>query len=387
MILTVSGGLLKIVARTSEKSTMNSGSSSPLLNFTQVKEIGCSLLQYTQRKFMSQKIWEKLGLSFHEPKKHNGRFETTMQVPDCFSRRALKSNDSGLSQQIPKDRIIFSKSEKVFYTDDYGKTKIEIFNGGTEFQLAENILMAWTNKDINNESHIYAGNINNLSSQQLKPMVLQSRVYIGYSHLDHSLLGSSQGQVFLHVSQDSIVDGETYGDLYVPDSTGENFTLLIMNNTRYYGDCDFLKVAGLKGIFLAKIYDHPQGLGKSKEFPPISFELPPYQRMIATFNNGQTWQSLKIDSSCREGENCSLQLHTHPYRSFVQLYNSEKSPGLLIGVGNVGKYLSMDINELNTYLSRDGGSTWHEVWFFLLVTFSIESSSLGAERITYVCSW
>lgn len=32
-----------------------------------------------------------------------------------------------------------------------------------------------------------------------------------------------------------------------------------------------------------------------------------------------------------------------------------------MGVGNLGKNLSFNYDELNTYLSRDGGRTWFEV--------------------------
>ena len=35
--------------------------------------------------------------------------------------------------------------------------------------------------------------------------------------------------------------------------------------------------------------------------------------------------------------------------------------GLVLGTGNVGKYLSMREDEVNTYMSRDGGLTWLEV--------------------------
>jgi hypothetical protein len=35
--------------------------------------------------------------------------------------------------------------------------------------------------------------------------------------------------------------------------------------------------------------------------------------------------------------------------------------GIIIGCGNVGQYLSLKPDEVNTYLSRDGGLSWFEI--------------------------
>lgn len=34
---------------------------------------------------------------------------------------------------------------------------------------------------------------------------------------------------------------------------------------------------------------------------------------------------------------------------------------MIVGVGNVGIYLSNDQHEMNTYISRDGGHEWKEI--------------------------
>lgn len=46
------------------------------------------------------------------------------------------------------------------------------------------------------------------------------------------------------------------------------------------------------------------------------------------------------------------------YGSF---YSSEKAIGLVMAVGNLGKYLSNQKGSVHTYLSRDGGRAWKEV--------------------------
>lgn len=47
--------------------------------------------------------------------------------------------------------------------------------------------------------------------------------------------------------------------------------------------------------------------------------------------------------------------------NFGPFYSTENSLGLIMGTGNVGKYLANRADQVNTYLSRDGGLTWFEV--------------------------
>ena len=46
---------------------------------------------------------------------------------------------------------------------------------------------------------------------------------------------------------------------------------------------------------------------------------------------------------------------------FGPFYSPTSSIGLIIGTGNVGNYLSLNPDEINTYLSRDGGLNWFEI--------------------------
>jgi hypothetical protein len=46
---------------------------------------------------------------------------------------------------------------------------------------------------------------------------------------------------------------------------------------------------------------------------------------------------------------------------FGPFYSAENAVGMIIGTGNVGSYLSFQKDEINTYLSRDGGLTWFEI--------------------------
>lgn len=61
---------------------------------------------------------------------------------------------------------------------------------------------------------------------------------------------------------------------------------------------------------------------------------------------------------------CSLHLNGGSSKmNFGPLYSNDNSVGLVIATGNVGKYLANRVDQVNTYLSRDSGLTWFEVYF------------------------
>lgn len=85
-----------------------------------------------------------------------------------------------------------------------------------------------------------------------------------------------------------------------------------------------------------------------------------------TFNKGGKWHQLKAperDSAGKKydcGEYCFLNLHGSSIKT-AGYYSFEKAVGIILGNGNVGKYLSHSTEEISTFLSRDGGFTWIEV--------------------------
>ena len=44
---------------------------------------------------------------------------------------------------------------------------------------------------------------------------------------------------------------------------------------------------------------------------------------------------------------------------------------MILSTGNVGYHLATRADEINTYLSRDGGNTWNEVNLFITYPLSI----------------
>ena len=91
-----------------------------------------------------------------------------------------------------------------------------------------------------------------------------------------------------------------------------------------------------------------------------------YTKTQITFNKGGKWHDLiteKEDSSNKPydcGEFCSLHLHGLS-SEFPPFYSVQSAVGLILANGNVGKYLSINPEEVATFISRDGGLMWKEI--------------------------
>ena len=56
-----------------------------------------------------------------------------------------------------------------------------------------------------------------------------------------------------------------------------------------------------------------------------------------------------------------MHLHSITSDNYGPFYSTPTALGIILGIGNVGKHLAYEEDEVNTYLSRDGGVNWEEV--------------------------
>jgi hypothetical protein len=86
-----------------------------------------------------------------------------------------------------------------------------------------------------------------------------------------------------------------------------------------------------------------------------------------SYDKGGNWHPLRAPEVDADGKevvcsgDCSLHLKGRTESNQNPIYSSENSPGVAIGVGNTGLYLTQRDSEVNTYLTRDGGHTWYEI--------------------------
>lgn len=108
--------------------------------------------------------------------------------------------------------------------------------------------------------YLYAEQVVYQEEQEIMLLVSYSiRSHYHFSKfIDHSytFLDTQQNSVFLHINQFGGVS--KYGHIYVSDYTGTKFQLLskiIFNILSLENLCDFEKIEGLEGIFIANVID------------------------------------------------------------------------------------------------------------------------------------
>lgn len=251
-------------------------------------------------------------------------------------------------------------------SDDYFKTTVTLVPRGNKFILSSRyILVAQVIEEDSSEVQLLTSNERNFE--------LFFKAELPIKRLsDHSytLLDTSEESIFLFVNH--IGAKAPYGNVYISDTSGRRFAISLLRNSQGTdGTCDFDKVYGLEGIYIANVYDKDiitddsasQPRSKSPKHNKSSADSQLLKRTQITFDKGSIWHSIPApaNGSVCEDEECYLHLHSLSYRQYSPVYSTESAVGLVLGTGNVGKYLSMREDEVNTYMSRDGGLTWIEV--------------------------
>lgn len=308
---------------------------------------------------------------------------------------------------IPQERIIVSHITKkeghqssdkwieeaeIAYSDDYFKNKTVLVPGGNKFLISEHFLFAIEVRDAAKEEIRFLVADAMVPNYKFAPIELSSNIKNLKEH-SYTLLEYGKDRVFLHINHEG--PASKYGTLYLSDSTGLRYT----DSLHYqigtpFGKADFTKVEGLPGIYITNVYDEKavklskidrsdgqipaeQPGGKSSgKFKAASSDSQAQERResldnhvitMISFNRGGTWQRLQAPAKDADGEpiyceeECNLHLTSYSSINSGPPYSSKHSLGIVLGVGNVGEYLSTRPDELNTYFSRDGGLTWYEI--------------------------
>lgn len=222
----------------------------------------------------------------------------------------------------------------------------------------------------------------NLYRYDFKEVELPQKHFKEHSY---TILDTTEGQVFLHVNH----FGETsiHGNIYISDSTGQRFSSSLLHNVRSLdGQCDFTKVLGLEGIYIANVYDEKKlaqamrafEIEKDEDATPskkrkasgnkLYAKLRKFKKTVVSFDKGGIWKPITAPLKDSRGkkiycpnDDCTLHLHSVSDMTYGPVYSTPNSVGLLLSTGNVGYSLADRSDEINTYLSRDGGLTWNEV--------------------------
>lgn len=131
--------------------------------------------------------------------------------------------------------------------------------------------------------------------------------------------------------------------LYASDSSGLKFRK-VLDNVEINS---LARVENIEGVWFANVVNK-EGLTDGTE--PI--------KSVISFDDGYHWDPLKVnDESCLRNKECSLHLTAIQQYSGEGTYVTGPAPGIIMGIGNIGKGLLTN-GEQQTYISRDGGVSW-----------------------------
>lgn len=280
---------------------------------------------------------------------------------------------------------LWSKNVNFAYTDDAGQRVTKVVERGNKFLVSNGFTFVAQLKEATAQTvklMISSDGAQSFDAAKL-PQTLEEKSY--------TILDTSEGAVMLHVNHGSRENGAV-GNVYISDKEGVKFTLSLENNVRSgSGECEFDKMQGVDGVYMANFRD----VQKSLETDEIKQEEEEEEeedetgedtqvnkrrsarakgkqesvvRTVISFDKGGKWDRLqppKVDSvgakiDCPP-DRCWLHLHGHTnFRNYAPFYSLENAIGLIMGTGNVGPYLRYEPDQVNTYMSRDGGLTWVE---------------------------
>mmetsp|Transcript_5993 Transcript_5993/g.13214 ORF Transcript_5993/g.13214 Transcript_5993/m.13214 type:complete len:851 (-) Transcript_5993:201-2753(-) len=264
------------------------------------------------------------------------------------------------------------------YTDDVGGRTTKLIYKGNKFLISNNYIFVAKLKDSGTQTvNLMVSSDGGQTFQSAKlPQEIEEKSY--------TVLDTAEGTVMLHVNHGS---KEPYGvgNVYVSDKDGTRYSLSLPNNVRSTsGDCEFDRVLSLEGVYLANFKDI-QRAGDATSDQDDSEDAMSTQvdskrdtkkrgkdesvvRTVISFDKGGVWSYLKpprVDSVGKQidcpPDRCWLHLHgITNFHNYAPFYSLENAAGIIMGTGNVGPYLRFEPDQINTYLSRDGGLTWAE---------------------------
>ncbi|VEU19576.1 DEKNAAC100867 [Brettanomyces naardenensis] len=142
-------------------------------------------------------------------------------------------------------------------------------------------------------------------------------------------------------------------DIYRSDSQGVYFKKIFSNvRSSVYALSVISKVQGIDGAWIAGANE---GIDENTMMPLTKSKI--------TLDDGDSWSFLKAvdDPSCHGNRDCSVNLIWMSERAGNGEIVTGPTPGILMGIGSTGKYLPQGVDDLHTYISRDGGLSWKMV--------------------------
>lgn len=298
-------------------------------------------------------------------------------------------------------------------TNDFMKSSRTVVKGANRFAMVTEYIYVARIKTTGEVSIVMSERSKKFASFH----VVKLPSSVSLSIFEYNLMESWSGAVFLFIKHNT-QGSESYGNVYMSDATGKGFSLTLSRvplGSNGYADIE--EVNSIEGVIIANRYaatpkanQKPEDLlnegGKLKKLKNQAAESAklsnlrkrgksggdtiddtnPVNRRTMTneqskksqeipiktyisMNRGGNWILLQAPDKtakgksikCNVSKGCSLHLHSYSSPMYPVPYSHNNAVGLIMGVGNLGTKLKYDMEETNTYLSRDGGLTWLEI--------------------------
>eukprot|EP01068_Selenidium_serpulae_P014006 Selendium_serpulae@DN6037_c0_g1_i2.p1 len=284
----------------------------------------------------------------------------------------------------------WSKSVDFVRTSDFGSSMQVLVEKGNKFLVSNGFIFVARLEDVEKQTVRLA--VSDDGGESFREGKLSTKL----QEKSYTVLDTSEGAIMLHVNHG--VTGETdatKGSVYVSDTTGSRYTLSLPGNVRTSsGECEFDRVQSLEGVYLANYKENLKADGnntstakeeneKAEEEADAAGETQVDKkrsknqksksedviRSVISFDKGGAWSYLvppKVDSkgqriSCPHPDQCWLHMHgISNFHHYAPFYSVDNAPGIIMGTGNVGAHLRYETDDVNTFLTRDGGLTWVE---------------------------
>lgn len=177
-----------------------------------------------------------------------------------------------------------------------------------------------------------------------------------------TFLDSSRLSLFISVASfNSMAQRFTVGTVYASDSTGTRFHKVL----DHVEGNSFQKVQTIDGVWMASVLDDSgsEGVDDSKSLIDILLGEGTGSnfKSVISFNDGRDFNPIRVeDENCKESDGCSLHIMNPSERDGEGKFVTGPTPGILMAVGNTGKYLTKEFSDMKTYISHDGGSHWKQ---------------------------
>lgn len=237
----------------------------------------------------------------------------------------------------------------VYTTDLFATPPQTVYTGLTQFIAVDDdlFLLRPRSESGDYDSDLFVSSNGGSQWSQVTLPFSSNRQQVAFTILD-----GEDASIFINVAHENFV----WGNVYAADAFTDKLFRLSLTRVprRASGSVEFSRIRGLHGFYMANQYIQET----EDETEPV--------RTLISFDEGAEWHPLRVPDSlthlCNDEDVCQLNLlgpSARISRTRGAFFSRPSAIGIVVGLGNVGPFLSHNVSELDMFISRDGGKSFH----------------------------